>query len=152
MKIFFYLFLITSQIGFAQQSKPFKTCSKTVNYAVDDLVLRKKVGMDLKVPVSNPTYFGGTQALKSFFAANPIDDSIYIFRTLIGFVVNCKGEIGNMEIISDAKDDKVQQALTVAKKMPRWKPAISEKGKPIDSYQVITLTVKGSQIIDVEYK
>ena len=153
MKIIFFL-LIFSQCAFAQTPKPFKTCSKTVNYTVDDYVLRKKVGMDLHIPVSNPSYFGGVNALKKIFAANPIDNSIYMFRTSICFVVNCKGQIGDFQFLVDGKvEERQKQVLDKVKKMSGiWKPAISKDGKPVDSYQVITLTTKGSEIIDVEYR
>ena len=114
--------------------------------------------MDLSIPVSNPNYVGGIEELKKFFKANSIDDSIYIFRTFISFVVNCKGQIGNFQIMSDDAGDAqrkkaLNQILDIVKKMPRkWKPAISKEGKPIDSYQIIKLTIRGNKIIEVEYK
>jgi len=155
MKILLFFSVILSQYCFAQTPKPFKTCSKTVNYTVDDWELRKKAGMDLSIPVVNPSYVGGVDELKKIFAANSIDDSPYIYRTFISFVVNCKGQIGNFQFMNDAKADKQQQQalnqiLEIVKKMPRkWKPAISKEGNPVDSYQIIKLTIRGSKIIDV---
>lgn len=153
MKIFVCFFVILSQCCFAQNPKPFKTCSKNIHYAVDDWVLRKKAGMDLSIPLSNARYAGGAEALLNDFNAHSIDESIYTFRTAIYFVVNCKGQIGNFQIVDDVHDDLVNQVFEVVKKMPqKWKPAISKEGKAVDSYQVITLTVKSSKIIDVQYK
>jgi hypothetical protein len=158
MKSLLCFFVILSQHCFAQNPKPFKTCNKTVDYTVDDWQLRKKVGMDLTIPVSNPSYIGGAEELKRFFKANSIDNSPYLFRTFIGFVVNCKGQLGNFQFIIDKKGDEqreqaLEQVLDIAKKMPlKWKPAISKEGKPIDSYQIIALTIRGSDIIEVEYK
>ena len=157
MKIHAFLLVILCQFCFAQSPKPFKTCGKTVTYTVDDWQLRKKVGMDLNIPVSNPIYVGGVKELMKYFKANSIDDSPYTFRTFIHFVVNCKGQIGDFQILLDGKgnikQELLDQVLYRSKKMPRkWKPAISKEGKAVDSYQMITLTIKGSKIIDVEYK
>ena len=57
MKKLLFLLVFLSQYGFTQNPKPFVTCSKKILYTVDDLQLRKKVGLDLDFPLSNPTYF-----------------------------------------------------------------------------------------------
>jgi len=154
MKTLLFFLVIFSNYCFAQDLKPFKTCTKTVNYTVDDWVLRKKVGMDLNIPDCNPSYNGGVDELKNFFRANAIEDSIYLFRTAISFVVNCKGQIGDFQFLHEGKvESRQEQVLAVVKKMPRkWKPAISKEGNPVDSYQIIIITTKSSKIIDVEYK
>jgi len=154
MKTLFFFLVIFSNYCLAQNQNPFKTCTNKVYYTVDDWVLRKKVGMDLNFPDCSPTYDGGVEELKKFFRANSIDDSIYLFRTAISFVVNCKGQVGNFQFLYEGKaDSRQEQVLDLVKKMPRkWKPAISKEGKPVDSYQIIILTTKGSKIIDVEYK
>lgn len=153
MKIHLCLFIMLAQYCFAQSPKPFKICGKTINYTVDDWVLRKKVGMDLNIPASNPSYDGGVKELEKFFKANSIDDSIYMFRTLISFVVNCKGQLGDFQLMNNEKDLLQEQVLEIVKKMPRkWKPAISKEGKPVDSYQIITVTVRGSEFLNAEYK
>lgn len=153
MKIFLFFFVIFSQYCFAQSQKTFKPCSKTINYTVDDWMLRKKVGMDLTIPLSNPRYVGGVEELTKYFAANPINDSDYGFRTFIGFVVNCKGEVGNFQIVSEGRGDLREQVLEKVKKMPqKWKPAISKEGKPVDSYQIIILTLAKGKFTYVEYR
>jgi hypothetical protein len=155
MKKILFLFVLLSQYAIAQNPKPFVTCSKKISYTVDDLDLRKKVGMDLTFPLSNPTYFGGEEALKKYFLTNPLNHS-KTFRTLIGFAVNCKGQLGNFLIASHGEgeiDLYSKQVLEIVKKMPRkWKAATSEDGKPIDSYQVIQFTIVNGKFRDVYYK
>lgn len=147
------MFVLFSQYCVAQSPKTFKTCSKTVSYTVDDWMLRKKVGMDLAIPLSNPKYEGGVEALTQYFSVRSIDDSDHAFRTFIGFVVNCKGETGDFQIVSEGKGDYRDQVMEVVKKMPaRWKPATSKEGKPVDSYQIIILTVAKGKFTQVECK
>ena len=153
MKTLICFLLILSQYCFSQKPKPFKTCSKTVNYIVDDWELRKKFGMDLAIPDCNPTYAGGAEELMKFLKANSINESIHIFRASICFVVNCKGQIGNFQIVNSPDEDLVKQVFEVIKKMPqKWRPATSKDGKPVDSYQMLTVTVKSSKFLDVYYK
>ena len=154
MKIHLYTFLAISQLCIAQKPKPFKTCAKSITYTVDDWELRKKVGMDLTLPMTNPSYIGGNKELLKFFKANPIQDSDYIFRTFIYFVVNCKGELGDFKFLNyENADESRKQLFEIVKNMPwKWKPAMSKDGKPVDSYQIIKLTTKGGETIDVYYK
>ena len=155
MKKLLFIFVLLSQYGFAQNPKPFETCSKKISYTVDDLNLRKKVGMDLVFPLSNPTYLGGEEALKKYFLTNPLNTS-KTFRTLIGFAVNCKGKLGNFLIASNGEGELLtlsEQVLEIVKKMPRkWKPATSINGKSVDSYQVIQFTIVNGKFRDVYYK
>ncbi|PWA05913.1 hypothetical protein [Flavobacterium psychrotolerans] len=155
MKTLLFFLVILSQYCIAQSPKPFETCRKTITYTVDDWVLRKKVGMDLTIPFSNPKFGGGVEELKKYFKANSLSNS-NTFRILIGFIVNCKGQIGDFQIVSDEIGDLVilsEQVLEIVKKMPRkWKPATSKEGKPVDSYQVIQFTIIKGKFRDVEYK
>ena len=155
MKKLLFLFVLLSQYAIAQNPKPFVTCSKKISYTVDDLDLRKKVGMDLAFPLSNPTYFGGEEALKKYFLTNPLNHS-KTFITIIGFAVNCKGQIGNFLIASNGQGEMLtlsEQVLEIVKKMPqKWKPATSADGKPVDSYQVIQFTIVKGKFRDVYYK
>ena len=125
-----------------------------MTYTVDDWELRRKVGMDLNLPLSNPTYIGGVEELTKFFKGNPIDDSNYTFRTFIYFVINCKGELSDFKLLNNENADKRrEQLLEIAKQMPRkWKPAVSKDGKPVDSYQIIKLSTAGSKTTDVYFK
>ena len=155
MKKLLFLFVLLSQYAIAQNPKPFVTCSKKISYTVDDLDLRKKVGMDLAFPLSNPTYFGGDEALKKYFLTNPLNHS-KTFITIIGFAVNCKGQTGNFLIASNGQGEMLtlsEQVLEIVKKMPqKWKPATSADGKPVDSYQVIQFTIVKGKFRDVYYK
>ena len=151
MKILAILLMI-SQLCFSQSPKPFKTCIKTVAYTVDDLVFRKKVGMDLTIPLSNSQFRGGVEQLKKYFLANSFPD-YNEFRTFISFVVNCKGEVGDFNIMSDGRGAAVEKVFEIVKKMPkRWKPAISKDGKPVDSYQIIYCTLSQGKFTSIYYK
>ena len=154
MKTLLYFILILSQYCFSQKPKPFKTCSKTVNYSVDDWEFRKKVGMDLKIPDCNPSYAGGVEELHKYFKANSVSNS-YTYTSSISFVVNCKGKVGNYQIVNGKEDMGIyaEQVLEKVKKMPqRWKPAISKEDKPVDSYQILQFTIVKGKFRDVDYK
>lgn len=155
MKKILILLLLLSHYCFSQKAKPFKTCSKKIAYTVDDWKLRKKVEMDIAIPFSNPKFSGGAEELIKYFKANSLPNS-NIFRTLISFVVNCEGEVGSFQVLSDSKADKIvldEQVLAIVKKMPRkWKPATTKDGKPVDSYQVLQLTIQNGKFTDVQYK
>lgn len=155
MKKHLFFILIFSQVSLAQEPKPFKTCNKIVNYTVDDLDLRKNVGLNLAFPHTNSYYTGGTEMLKKYFLSKT-PKLTGTFRTLISFVVNCKGQVGNFEVV--LKNEGVSPTFTneileIAKKMPpKWKAATSKEGNPVDSYQVLQFTIVGGRVRDINYK
>lgn len=133
-----------------------RVCSQTL-YSVDESLLREKIG-DKPKPTISPTFGGGLEELKAYFTANPLTDENtkkVVFRSHIAFIVNCEGNAGNFEIVSNGKGELAtyaNQVLAVVNKMPqRWQPATVD-GQPVDSYQVLSFTIVGGQLDKVSYK
>ena len=129
---------------------------KKHSYAVDNFLLKEKIG-EKELPTTSPTFEGGIDSLKVYFKDNPLvgeDVSKMLFRVVIAFEVNCKGEAGNYEVIS--KGQRVlatyaNQILAIVNEMPqRWQAAI-KNGKPVDCYQVLTFTVREGSLENVSY-
>jgi len=125
--------------------------SKNVYSVGNEILLKEKVG-ELPIAGNNPEFEGGIEALKSYFAENPLTDNKakdLVFRVSIGFVVNCKGEAGNFQILTRGKGDLetfANQVLDRVNNMPQnWKPA-KKNGEVVDCYQVLSFTVAGGQL------
>ena len=108
----------------------------------------------LGVPIAdnNPEFEGGIDALKEYFAENPLTDDRakdIVFRVHIMFVVNCEGKAGNFQLTSKGKGDLetlANQVLEIVNNMPQnWKPA-KKNGEAVDCYQVLSFTVIGGQL------
>ena len=127
-------------------------CDSENVYSVDkEFLLKEKVG-ELPVADNNPEFEGGIEALKIYFAENPLIDNKakdLMFRVSIGFVVNCKGETGNFQILTKGKGELetfANQVLERVNNMPQnWKPA-KKNGKVVDCYQVLSFTIVGGQL------
>jgi len=133
-------------------------CDSKNVYSVDkESLLKDKVG-ELPFADNNPEFEGGIEALKNYFAEHPLTNSRakdLIFRVAIGFVVNCKGEAGNFQIITRGQGELetfANQVLEIVNNMPQnWKPA-KKKGEAVDCYQVLSFTVSGGQLDKVSYR
>lgn len=133
-----------------------KLCSPTL-YSVDDFLVKEKFGENAQ-PTVNPTFAGGPDELKKYFAANPLKDekaAQMVFRVHIAFVVNCEGKAGNFVIISKGKGDMAtyaNQVLAIVNKMPQKWQAATVDGKPVDCYQVLSFTVATGKLGSVSYR
>lgn len=153
----FVLGLVAGQL-LGQEIKADSTyCDFSNLYSVNDILLKQKLG-DQQLPEQNPKYEGGLEGLRSFFGKNNLADNraqSIVFRVHIGFVVNCRGEAGNFEIISEGKGDLKdlgEQVLKVAKQIPgKWTPA-STKGNNVDCNQVLSFTVASGKLDKVTYR
>ena len=133
-------------------------CDSKKIYSVDkESLLKEKIG-ELPIADTNPEFEGGIEALKEYFAENPLASDKakdLLFRVAIGFVVNCTGEAGNFQIITKGKGELetlANQVLEIVNNMPQsWKPA-KKKGEAIDCYQVLSFTVSGGQLDKVSYR
>lgn len=133
-------------------------CDNKNIYSVDkETLLKEKVG-ELPIADTNPEFEGGIEALKKYFSENPLTSDRakeLIFRVAIGFVVNCKGEAGNFQIITKGKGELetlANQVLEIVNNMPQnWKSA-KKKGEAIDCYQVLSFNVSGGQLDKVLYR
>lgn len=132
-------------------------CNKESVYSVDDYLLKGKVGQ-FKTADINPKYPGGIDKLKTYFSNNNLTDKRangIVFRVSIGFLVNCKGETGNFQIVTEGKGDLrelAQQVLEKAKAMPdKWIAATTNSGS-VDSYQILSFTVTNGTLDKVSYR
>ncbi|MCF1717031.1 hypothetical protein L0U88_20480 [Flavihumibacter sp. RY-1] len=156
------LLLITStsfaQTQLADTTTQVKSCAEPVNYSVEDMVLKAQVGQSLTKPEANPTFKGGLDELKKYFASHSLTDTRakdIVFKVHIGFIINCNGQAGNFQIVSKGKGDLqelAQQVLTVVKDMPQnWQPA-SFDNKSVDCYQILSFTIVGGALDKVSYR
>jgi hypothetical protein len=133
-------------------------CNTQTQYAVGkESLLKEKIG-EKPEPDINPTFEGGVEELKKYFADNPLTDERItnaVFRVAIAFVVDCNGNAGNFMIITKGKglaETFANQVLERVNKMPKhWKPAIKNADK-IDCYQVLSFTVTSGQLDKVSYR
>jgi len=146
------------QIQNTDSSIAFKPCLTPISYAVDDMLLKEQVGQSLSKPSTNPIFKGGVDELKKYFSSNPLTDTKakgIVFRVHIGFVVNCSGQYGNLQIISKGKGDfemLAQQVLANAEKMPQYWQSATVDNKTVDSYQILSFTVVGGALDKVSYR
>lgn len=135
-----------------------KICDKDNLYSVDDFLLKEAIGSNYSKPDKNPTFNGGIEILKQYFAQNPLSDKRAqnnIFRVSIGFIVNCNGQIGDFQIVTKGKGDLKElanQVLEIVNKMPNyWKPA-EKKGQKVDCYQILNFSVMQGSLEKVSYR
>lgn len=131
-------------------------CSQTM-YLVDDFLAKEKFG-ELSKPTTTPTFTGGLDELKKYFAANPLTDEKVkesIFRVSIAFMVNCEGKAGNFIIVTKGRGDLAtyaNQVLAIVNRMPQnWQPATVD-GKTVDCYQVLSFSVSRGLLDKVSYR
>jgi len=133
-------------------------CDSLIQYAVGkEALLKDKIG-EKPEPDTNPTFEGGVEELKKYFAGRPLtDDRVkdIVFRVAIAFVVDCDGNAGNFMIITRGKglaETFANQVLGIANSMPQnWNPA-TKNGVKADCYQVLSFTVAGGQLDKVSYR
>lgn len=133
-------------------------CNKETQYAVGkEFLLKDKIG-EKPEPETTPSFDGGIEELKKYFADKPLtDESIKnaIFRVAITFVVDCNGKAGNFMIVTRGKghaETFANQVLERVNKMPQnWKAA-TKNGENVDCYQVLSFTVTGGQLDKVSYR
>ena len=84
-----------------------------------------------------PEYPGGDEALLSFFSkrmkhAKDTIESQIEGTIIIEFIVKRNGEVSNIKIGRGFNPYYNKQAINIAKKMPKWKPARDLNGKKVD--------------------
>ncbi|RTQ46544.1 hypothetical protein EJV47_21570 [Hymenobacter gummosus] len=117
-------------------------------YAVDEPMLRARLGTTLPAPDTAPAPIG--DELTRFFADKqlpPSDVHRMALWVTIGFQVTCEGQAGNAMVVSTGKGELetyANQVLAIVNRMPRrWQPA-TKSGKPVDCYQTISfMLLKG---------
>ena len=57
------------------RSAQIKSCVEPVAYSVEDMLLKSQVGQNLSKPDVTPSYGGGLEELKKYFASHPLTDT-----------------------------------------------------------------------------
>ena len=133
-------------------------CNEEKQYAVgSEHLLEEEIG-EKKEPKTTPTFKGGIDELRKYFAQNPLTDERAkesIFRVKIAFVVDCKGNAGNYKLITKGKgllETFANQILEIVNKMPNeWIPA-TKNGDNVDCYQVLSFSVWDGKLDKVSYR
>jgi len=106
-----------------------------------------------------PYWTEGDEALQTWFDNHPLTDpraKDMIFRTVLGFKVNCRGEAGEWYIASKGKGvlfELSSQVLEISKQLPNgWTPATDEAGNAVDCWQVLQFSIKEGQLKCTIYK
>ncbi|MEY4538637.1 MAG: hypothetical protein RLZZ306_394 [Bacteroidota bacterium] len=95
-------------------------------------------------PTILPSFVGGVEAMKSFFAQNlkvpeVLKGQEIKGRVFVRFVVRKDGKIDKVHLVKGPNDDCNSEAIRVIKMMPAWQPA-SDKGDAVSSYHVLPIS------------
>ena len=95
-------------------------------------------------PTISPSFVGGIEAMKAFFAQNlkiaeVIKGQEIKGRVFVRFVVRKDGRIDKVHLVKGPNDDCNSEAIRVIKMMPAWVPA-SDKGDAVSSYHVLPIS------------
>ena len=114
---------------------------------------------DLSDATSLPAWREGDDTLQAWFNGHPLTDprsKDMIFRTVLGFKVNCRGEAGEWYIASKGKGvlfELSNQVLEIAKHLPNgWTPATDADGNAVDCWQVLQFSITEGQLKCTVYK
>ena len=142
----------------AATASAFSPCNPDAVYSVDDKQLAEAVG-SYRQPKKSPSYQGGLSTFRNWFLKNPLTDERAknrLFRVRLAFMVNCKGEVGQWQVISKGKGELYEFAnivLDLVKTMPHnWDPATDRKGNPVDCWQIMEFTVSDGILTNANYK
>ena len=142
----------------ALRAEEFTVCNEAEVWSVDDKQLAENVGK-YKSPKKSPEYKGGKDALRNYFIRKTLTDQRAkerLFRVRIGFMVNCKGQAGQWQLLNKGKGELFEFAnmvLDIVKNMPQnWQPATDKKGNPVDCWQILEFTVSNGDLSSASYK
>lgn len=157
LRLAFFCMLISLKAAAQKTDSSFYTYSERITYSVDNPLLYKLAGGCAKVDL-NPKYSGGVHMLKAFFSLHPLADTVaknFIFMVHIGFVVNCKGQCGNFQILSNGKGilrQLAQEVLDIVESMPaEWQPALV-KGSPVDCFEALSFIIRDGALDNLSYR
>jgi TonB family protein len=95
-------------------------------------------------PSIPPSFSGGIEAMKAFFAQNlkvpkVLEGQEIKGRVFVRFVVRKDGKIDKVHLVKGPNDDCNAEAIRVIKMMPNWLPA-SDKGDNVSAYHVLPIS------------
>ncbi len=91
-----------------------------------------------------PEYIGGTQAMFQYITHNieypksAKDDNI-TGKVFVGFVVDSKGKVGQVEVLKGVRDDLDSEAIRVISEMSDWTPGMQD-GKHVNVHMVLPIS------------
>ena len=91
-----------------------------------------------------PSFPGGSEALKEYLKKNtmyPNPDACITGRVVVVFVVDEKGNVGDVKVARSVEPSFDAEAVRVVKSMPRWNPGI-EKGKAVKVRYTLPVTFR----------
>ncbi len=108
---------------------------------------KEKNNDDDDMPITNPSEYpvfpGGSEALKNFMIRNLSQpDNIEEgekFIVIAKFIVDKQGNISNIEVVKNGREDLDDEVKRVIAKMPQWKPG-SQNGNPVAVYFKMPVT------------
>ena len=106
----------------------------------------KKRGKDFVYDVVEqmPSFPGGSEALKEYLKKNtmyPNPDACITGRVVVVFVVDEKGNVGDVKVARSVEPSFDAEAVRVVKAMPRWNPG-TEKGKAVKVRYTLPVTFR----------
>ena len=154
-----FLFTIIFLNSFSQEKNNFSLCNENKIFSVDNYLLKNTILTKINEPKSSPDYLeNGLTGIKNIFekkSLETVDADNTVFRSHIAFIVNCKGESGNFQILSKNESNihllEEKLLLIVKANLSTWTPAVY-KGENVDCYQVLVFTVLNGNITNVFYK
>lgn len=91
-----------------------------------------------------PEYVGGTQAMFKHITDNieypkSAKDDNLTGKVFVGFVVDSKGKVGQVEVMKGVRDDLDSEAIRVISEMPDWTPGMQD-GKNVNVHMVLPIS------------
>jgi len=95
-------------------------------------------------PTVPPSFSGGVEAMKSFFAQNlklpeTVKPEDIKGRVFVRFVVRKDGKLDKVHLVKGPNDDCNAEAIRVIKLMPAWIPA-SDRGDTVSAYHILPIS------------
>ena len=95
-------------------------------------------------PTVPPSFTGGVEAMKIFFAQNlkfpeTVKPEDIKGRVFVRFVVRKNGKLDKVHLVKGPHDDCNAEAIRVIKMMPAWIPA-SDKGDAVSAYHILPIS------------
>ena len=95
-------------------------------------------------PTIVPSFVGGIEAMKAFFAQNlkipeVMKGQEMKGRVFVRFVVRKDGKVDKVHLVKGPNDEYNSEAIRVIKMMPAWLPA-SNKGDAVSAYHVLPIS------------
>ena len=91
-----------------------------------------------------PSFPGGAEALKEYLKKNtmyPNPDACITGRVIVVFVVDEKGNVGDVKVVKSVEPYLDAEAVRVVKSMPRWNPGM-QNGKAVKVRYTLPVTFR----------